>query len=296
MRRDWWRMCAVLALVIAAAPAWATAPSTDGTTYRHAVQHGSLGASAGLTGRSGFATERTPQTGVAESTGDKPIWEQLLTSTLAAALVAGVASFFVSWWKAKREIRAAGISADAVRDAGLKHAIETEALKLRYAIGRRHIDTFYSMAGPLRAILMDLPNADEAKVKSFHNNMYPDVPLTVALYAELATPLELYQKAYPIEKTFIDAVHALMKRLITADPNPDARPRPEAEEIVDLSIVSVTALIFLMRVVDLSTEIRIASSRDVTAEFDAMLDRWKETRQKLPIVPPDSTGIAGTGP
>lgn len=270
MRRGWSYVCAFLALVIAVSPASAAAQGTGSMAGRPA--------------------------------GEEPIWVRLLGSPLAAALVAALVSWGVSVWVTRRQVRAsleaANVSADATREAGLKHAIETEALKLRYAIGRRHVDAFYNMAGPLHAILMELPHADDAKVKSFHNHMYPNVPLNVVLYAEMATPPGIYDRAYSIEKTFIDAVHALMNRLRIADPNPDARPRAEAEEIADLSIVSVTALLYLMRVVDLSNQIRASASgaAPTTAEFNAMLKRWEETRQTLPIVPPDSSGIAGMGP
>ncbi len=292
MRRGWYT-CAVL-VIISVTSAWAI-QGTDSTIDQSITRHKSLVQSTHKTERIGIAAERTSLINVAEPKHKKSVWERLLEAPLAVALVAWVGSFLISWWKAKREIRAAGISADAVRDAGLKHAIETEALKLRYAIGRHHADMFYHVAGPLHAALRGLPYADDAGVKDFHNRMYPHVLQSVVEHAEMTVPPELYGHTYSIEKTFTDAVQTLMKRLITADPNPDARPRTEAEEIVDLSIVSGRALLYLMRVVDLSLELRASSSRDATAEFNAMLERWEKERRKLPAVPPDSSGIAGTG-
>jgi len=219
-----------------------------------------------------------------------PVWAYLLASGLGAT-AGGLISWPVSVWIAKKQatavLEAAETTASATRDAGVRHAIETEAVRLRYDISVRHMNTFYSLAEPLRADLVELPHNFQVADR-FEKHVYPQTPLNVVLYAELSTLPDLYDRVQPIERTFTEAIYALARKLQAAGPDPDARSEADSREVTDYSIASVTSLLYLMRMVDLSNEIRVSSS-DATSDmrrFEDALRRWERAKKVLRSPPP----------
>lgn len=175
--------------------------------------------------------------------------------------------------------------------AAERHALGTELVKLRYGISTRHMNKFHKIADPLRVKLTELPyKTDQAE--SFLQEMYPHSPFNVRLYAELATLPEHWDRARSIEQAFSHAIDTLASRLKTVHRNPDSRSAADSKYIADWSNTSAVSLMYLMRVVDLSSQIRLSPSDPAARGFDAMLRRWNEAREVLPSLPSE----AMTGP
>jgi hypothetical protein len=168
----------------------------------------------------------------------------------------------------------------AAREAGVAQAIETEKLRLRHDIAKRHLDSFHHHADGFRADLMEITSNQAQAVL----NGMPHTPMNIVFDGELSTTSSDWHMAKAVVDDFIRHCDKIASWLGESGTDRDAWTEVAYRAITSHRQAALDALSHLIRMVDLSNDARIAGmgAVDTRGGLAAMADHWVERRKVYP--------------
>lgn len=240
-----------------------------------------------------------------ENGGDGVLVSALVggAAALLVAVVGGLFTYFATTLKAKTDldgakenaratlhaaqrqataiIRAAVEQAAGNREAGLRNAIETAAMMLRFRIAERHLDRFHERAGALMALLTELKRNEDVARRFVEAQ--PHVPSVALMEAELVARPEdwerLIEARLALDGAFVD-IHCVLDK---GNTDPQRWTTENHTELIKGCAVAKAALQHITSVVNVSSVLRAQGTVDPTGEQSlATLHRqWEERKETL---------------
>jgi hypothetical protein len=228
--------------------------------------------------------------------------ERKAVAAVAVAIIGGLVTYYATVRKASSDsadamegaramlgaaekqaaatLEAATAQAEGVREAGLRNAIETEAMKLRFRLAERHLDRFHERAGALVALLTELPR-DANVAERFVQGM-PHTPSVVLMEAELVVRPQDWERLAATLSTFTVAT-AGVGLVLYESPDPAQRTTAANMDLSKGCGTAIAALQHITAVVNVSSVVRAQGVIDEESQalLSSLYLRWEERKAAL---------------
>jgi len=199
---------------------------------------------------------------------------EIIIAFLAGGGITGVLSYFIVpagirrqvaaqleavRTEAKAMLAAASSGAEAVRDAGVRQAIDTERLRLRFGVYERHLNRFHELADQIE-MLIDRANINSEDAWEFAING-PSMVLAINSAAGRVMLPQHHSIADPIRRATYDHASELAE-VYRQHAEPNERPEGAEDQASDHSASLSLALDDLRQAVDIGADARLHQDLD----------------------------------